>query len=436
MRPALALVLALSLAASAPLAEAALGLLHGAPVGGLLSESYLVGFGDGQREAALASIQEAGGRAVGVLDDIGVIVVNAPDLAVFRAAVSIAGPVTFLDDNGAIRAAGAQWDGAQWNGAQWNGAEWNGAEWNGLVLSGAEWNLVHGAPLSANDPGRGEQWGLPSTRTPVAWSTSAGTAEAKLCVADSGIDSDHPDLAHNLWRNATGAFGHNFIEPGTPPEDDAGHGTHVAGVAAATVGNSWGVAGVGNVRIMSAKVLGANGTGTEADLASAITWCAKQDADVVLMALTVSDPGPALDRAIEFATARGVTLVASAGNSGGNVSYPARHPSVIGVTAVDSAHAIAPFSSRGDEADLAAPGVEVLSTFVGGTFAYGNGTSQAAAFVAGAAALLRDGNDMSAGKVRAALETTARDLGTAGRDNSYGEGLLDVAAALTASRMS
>ena len=395
------------------------------------TQEFLVGYAEGDRDAALASVEMSGGVLLREATSLRVLLVGTGEAARFATMAASLPGVLYVETNDPIRAAGTQWNGAEWNGAEWNGVEWDGTQWNGAEWNGAEWNAQQGAPAKANDPGRTLQWGLAAVKAPAAWATTMGTRGADVCVLDSGIAADHRDLAPNLWKGPGGAHGWNVIDRNADVSDGGGHGTHVAGIAAAAVGNGWGVAGVGNVRVMAVKVLGADGKGTEADLAFGLAWCADHDAEVALMALS-ADKGPTLDRALAYADARDVLLTASAGNQGCDcVGYPARDPLVVAVTAVGRDLQPAPFTSRGAQAELAAPGVDVLSTFPGGRFVYGSGTSQAAAFVAGAAALLRDANpELSARQAREHLAAGAKDLGAPGRDPAYGHGLLDVDAAI------
>ena len=394
----------------------------------------LVGYHHGDRNAALLSVDLAGGKVLRESKALGLLVVSVENPKGFAATLLTSPSIAYVETNEPTRMNGVQWNGAQWNGAQWNGAEWNGAQWNAGEWDGAAWNGQHGAPAGADDPGRRLQWGLPEVKAPQAWNRTMGTRATDLCVLDSGVAWDHKDLAANAWTGPDGSHGHNILTGTANAYDDAGHGTHVAGIAAASVSNAYGTAGIGNVRVMAVKVLSADGTGTEADLAFGLAWCADHDAEVAVMALGVDDAGPTLDRALAYAAKKDVLLVASAGNGGASsgVGYPARDPRVVAVTATGKDGALASFSSRGPQAELAAPGVDILSTFPGDRFVYGSGTSQAVGFVAGAAALVRDANPgLSAPQARAVLDGTAKDVGPSGRDASYGHGLLDVSAAVT-----
>ena len=361
------------------------------------SVRVLVLFEEGAQETVVAGITGLGGTVRFVEPDLRLVGATVPGGSLATATVGALPGVEQAELDDPVRAAGAQWNGAQWNGAQWNGAQWNGAQWNGLP--------------GEQDPGIAIQWGLDAIHAPQAWSTHMGARRADVCVLDSGIAWDHPDLAANMWVGRDGSSGRSFVAGVKSAYDDAGHGTHVAGIVGAVVGNGAGVAGVGNVRLMSAKVLDANGAGYESDLARGLAWCARNGAEVGLMALSASKPGPALDRALSHAADRGLLLVASAGNGGpcGEcVAYPASHPKVLAVGAVDPLGAPAAFSSLGQRVDVVAPGVDIASTFVGAGYASGSGTSQAAAMAAGAAALLRDARpDLSASQASTILKESA-----------------------------
>ena len=375
------------------------------------SGEAIVGYREGTLFQAEASILALGGSILSVNEDLRFIVLSVGDLTRFLAGIVLAVTVEYAEKNDPTRL-----DGAQWNGAQWNGAQWNGAQWNGDTAD-------------SSDPGVDWQWGLARVKAADAWNVSVGDRRASLCVLDSGVDLDHRDLVANLGA------GHNAIDPRLPPDDDAGHGTHIAGIAAATVGNGFGTAGVANVTILPVKVLSADGTGKEDDLAAGLVWCANQRAHVAVMALGVDDDGPTVRRAIAYAKARDVLMLASAGNGAcaDCVGFPARHRDVVAVGATDADDLAASFSSRGGQVEIAAPGVEILSTFLHDEFRYGSGTSQAVAFAAGAAALLRDTEPgLGAADARARLREGARDIGQAGRDEATGYGLVDAAATLGA----
>ncbi len=418
MRPiAFALGLALVLAPGlVPVSEA--GLL-GASGGGTL----LVGYSPGALTPVTGLVASLGGSITGSSPELSVLRADVPDVSAALLALQLSPLVAFAERDGQAVLTGAEWNGAEWNVVDENGAEWNGAEWNGQGSS------------ALPDPGIPLQWGLVAADVPPAWAVTTGHRAAPLCVVDSGVDLSHPDLAANLWTGPSGEHGVNLLSPGSPPQDDAGHGTHVAGIAAAVVGNQWGVAGVGNEPIMAVKVLDSTGHGRESDVAFGLVWCATHGAKVALLALS-ADGTTTLKRALAFASDHDVLVVASAGNKGpcaGCVSFPASDPHVLAVGAISPSRTLAPFSSSGPQVALAAPGVDITSTFAGGLYATGSGTSQAAAWVAGAAALARDaGPGLSAQATRDDLVSHAVDLGPKGPDPLYGAGLLDVRAAVAA----
>jgi subtilisin family serine protease len=375
---------------------------------------FLVGYEPGSKDAVSGLVAAAGGTVTGSLDEIGVLEVSAPvDLTQLLAGSP---GVAFVEPDAATSGSGAQWDGAQWDAAQWDAVGGNASASNGT-----------------GDPGAAIQWGLGAADVPPAWSIDPGNRTATICVLDSGIQYDHPDLAADVWTAPDGSHGYDAIAGTNDPYDDAGHGTHVAGIAAAVHGNGIGVAGVGNVLVQGVKVLDGSGDGTVSELASGMVWCADHGARVALMALSVDGQPQTIGRAIDLLSSRGVTMVAAAGNGGSSspVTYPASDPRVIAVAAVDAAGAPASFSAEGPRIALAAPGVEIASTFLGSTYANGSGTSQASAFVAGAAALLIDAHPgLTPAAVRSLLTSTAQPL-PAGSD-AVGAGELDVAAAMRA----
>ena len=440
VRPAPLLLAALLVGAFVPAADAT----------DTSSSRLIVGYDPAYKSESLMLIRTAGGEVVKTSDDLHFAVVVTKDEGTFRRAVSTSPFIRYVEADDVTRLAGAQWNGAQWNGAQWNGAQWNGAQWNGAQWNGAQWNDANLKDVSedqrlaakwtekhyqadstnkmrwagdSTDPGLVWQWGSWATRTNHAWTAGwTGTRTASLCVLDSGVAWDHPDIAPNY------AAGVNVIDREASAYDDGGHGTHVAGIAAGAIPNAYGVAGVGNARILNAKILDANGAGHESDLAIGLAWCANQGADVAVMALSATQPGPSMDAALDYAAKRDVLMLASAGNAGpctDCVAYPANDPRVLAVAAVDGNLKPAVFSSQGPQVDFAAPGVAMLGPFPGDAFVFGSGTSQAVAFAAGAAALVRDAHPhLTAAQAGQRLAASAKDLGAAGADPATGTGLV------------
>lgn len=437
MRTALLLGLLLAV----PTASALVG-LPDLPLGG----QVIVGYRDGALDPTLELVGALGADVTDTNERLGFVVARTTDVTGLLSALLGVATIEYVEEDDRTHLDGAQWNGAQWNGAQWNGAQWNtmrdqGAQWNGAQWNAHHWTIQH-APMKwsydtgSSDPGLMWQWGSWAAHAPQASLVDAGSRGATLCVLDSGVAWDHADLDGNMWTGVSGEHGWNAIDGSSHAYDDAGHGTHIAGIAAAEIGNAYGMAGVGNVRIMAVKVLDANGTGYESDLAFGIIWCATHGADVAVMALSVTEVNhPTLTRALQFAADRDVLLLASAGNDAGAVAYPASHPAVMAVSAVDGNLTLAPFSNRGADVDLAAPGVAVLGTFPGNSWVFGSGTSQAVGFAAGAAALLRDADPtLTATQTRDILLKTATDIGAAGEDDLYGAGFVDVERALLAAQ--
>lgn len=224
-------------------------------------------------------------------------------------------------------------------------------------------------------------WGLARLRAPEAWPASVG-AGVKVAVLDTGIDVTHPDLAANVKG------GVNTISPTKGYKDDNGHGTHVSGTIAAA-NDAFGVVGAGpGIHLYAVKVLSRSGSGFLSDIIEGLQWAAANGMRVVNMSLGSSSDNASFREAVVAAHGAGLVLVAAAGNAnGGAVSYPARYPEVIAVSASNQADGLASFSSVGPEVDVIAPGADVLSTYPGGAYAAMSGTSMASPHVAGAAAL-------------------------------------------------
>lgn len=271
-------------------------------------------------------------------------------------------------------------------------------------------------------------WGVDRVDAELAFGTNPGTA-VKVGIVDTGIDLTHPDLASNIKG------GVNTINPLKSANDDNGHGTHVAGTAGA-VNNDIGVVGVGpEIHLYAIKVLNRQGSGFLSDVIEGLQWAVANNMQVINMSLGTSSDIQSFHDAVVAVRNAGIVQAAAAGNSGGAVSFPAAYSEVIAVSATDQTDTIASFSSRGPEVDLSSPGVNIPSTYKGGKYATGSGTSMASPHVAGAAALVlntlvgiydANGNGLwDPAEVQAKLEATATDLGLAGKDNLYGAGLLN-----------
>ncbi|MCA1813172.1 MAG: S8 family serine peptidase, partial [Halobacteriales archaeon] len=200
-----------------------------------------------------------------------------------------------------------------------------------------------------DDPLYASQYGPAQVRADVVWDAWRGSADATVCVVDTGVRATHTDLA-GAWLG-----GFDFVNNDTDPTDDHGHGTHVSGTAAARIGNEALVAGMGNVALRAAKVLDATGSGYASMVASGIRWCADQGPRTVISLSLGSTLGSTvLADAVDYAWAQGALVVAAAGNDGpcaSCVSYPGAYDRAIAVACTDSARALCSFSSRGTQVD-------------------------------------------------------------------------------------
>jgi subtilisin len=258
-----------------------------------------------------------------------------------------------------------------------------------------------------------------------------GEGGADIAIIDTGIDDDHPDLQTNVGAGKAyvDCKGSNCNYPWS---DDNDHGTHCAGIADA-IDNSEGVIGVStDATLHAVKVLDKRGSGSFSDVAAGIQYTADQGWDVGSMSLGASSGSSTVKDACQYATDEGVLLVAAAGNDGACsdcVGYPAAYSTVIAVSSTDSDDNLSSFSSTGPEVELAAPGGDIYSTVIGGYDTF-SGTSMACPHVAGAGGQLMD-NGYTNTKARDQLNSTAEDIGL--NSNEQGNGLLDVAAAVSGS---
>jgi type VII secretion-associated serine protease mycosin len=287
--------------------------------------------------------------------------------------------------------------------------------------------MMLSAPPALADRNRDGQWYLKALRVADAQRISQG-AGVTVAVIDSGVWAAHPDLkgAVLVGTNVLGNGGDGRV-------DNEGHGTAMAGIIAARgrAGDK-GVLGVAP----GAKILPVRPTGSPLLVARAVEWAVDHGATVINMSFKVQ-PSPGLERAVQEAAAANVVLVAAAGNTGDGANdeeYPAAYPEVLAVGSTDRLGGIESSSQHGPQVDIVAPGVDMLTADGPKSTGYAitSGTSDAAAVVSGAAALIRAKYPhLSAAQVVQQLTSTAVDKGTPGRDDTYGHGELDVVAALT-----
>jgi len=282
---------------------------------------------------------------------------------------------------------------------------------------------------AATDPLLAQQWGIFAIGADRVWSTTTG-AGVIVAVVDSG-SGQHPDLAENLLPGRS-FFG--LVEtPDGNDIDTSGHGSHVAGIIAAAANNGIGGSGVApNAKILPIKVLDQAGSGDARDVAAGVRYAADNGAKVINLSLGGAAESSSLSQAIAYANDKGALVVAAAGNGGASdkPKWPASLDLTLAVTAVDQSNNATSFDQRGDYIDIAAPGANVVST-AKGDYVTLSGTSMAAGFVAGAAALLFAAEPrVTNAQVRDILLRTATDIGDPGRDVTFGVGLINMVAAL------
>ncbi len=276
-----------------------------------------------------------------------------------------------------------------------------------------------------------KQWGPQKVQADYAWNTTTGSSSILVAVVDTGIDYNHPDLQANYIP-----LGRDWVNNDADPKDDNGHGTHCAGIIAATLNNGIGIAGLAQVKIMSEKALSASGSGGSVGLANAIVDAVDQGAKIISNSWGSNTESQVISQAIDYAVAHGVLVLVAAGNSGKEEKeYPASNPQVVSVGATNIFDTIASFSTYGDWVDVSAPGVMIYSTMptyhvdmnneprFTMTYSYANGTSMACPMAAGVAALiLSKYPNMTANLLRYQLENTCDDLGAPGIDKYFGHG--------------
>ena len=284
---------------------------------------------------------------------------------------------------------------------------------------------------SPSDPLYADQEDLEQVRVPEVWPTTVGDPSVVVAVIDSGVDLTHPDLAgvnvvsprNEMWNN-------------TDVTDDNGHGTHVAGTIVAQTDNATGIAGIApGASLMPVKVLDESGSGFFSDILDGVDWARTHGADIINLSLGgILEPAQValIQPTFTAARAAGILVVAASGNSGSPImEYPAGLRGVVSVAAVDATDLQADFSTFNRGVDIAAPGVDILST-TAGDYEEESGTSMASPHVAGVAALIWSARPgLSATELEAVLRASAADLGDPGRDNVYGSGRVDAEAALS-----
>ncbi len=284
-------------------------------------------------------------------------------------------------------------------------------------------------------------WGQDRVDSDVLHANGELGAGADVAILDTGIDSDHPDLTDKLGKgkafttcDTSGGcrFGAQKADNTCYEswDDDNNHGTHCAGIAAGD-DNSQGVIGAApDVTLHAVKVLDGCGSGSFSDIAAGIEYTADQGWDVASMSLGGDSGSSAMKDAVQYASDKGVFLVAAAGNDGpctDCVGYPAAYSEVMAVSSTASDDTLSDFSSTGPEVEIAAPGTDIYSSVANGGYDTYSGTSMATPHVAGVAGQLAS-NGTTGSSIRSTLKNSAESIGLG--SNESGSGLLDAAAAL------
>jgi thermitase len=297
-----------------------------------------------------------------------------------------------------------------------------------IVFAEPHYVYVTNETIEPNDElYRAYQWNLPIIDTPQGWELSTGRADVIVAVVDTGVALNHPDLRGHL------VDGYNVVTPTSPPADDVGHGTHVAGIISALTDNRQGIAGMTwHNKIMPVKVLDSTGMGSTYAVAEGIIWAADRGAKVINLSLGNYASAQFLHDAIRYAYDKDVAIIAATGNDNtSQPGFPAAYPEVLAVSATNAYGEKASFSNYGDYVDVTAPGENIASTYTGNQYAALSGTSMASPHVAALAALIRSANpELKNYEVYEIIRNSAVDLGPAGRDPYFGYGQINVARAL------
>jgi len=318
------------------------------------------------------------------------------------------------------------------------------------IIENVEFNGVAEASLVPNDELYPNQWDHDNQRqaiqygtgdligtldcdldTDIAWDITTGNSDVIIAIVDTGVDLDHPDLIDNIVP------GYNFINEDLPPDDVYDHGTACAGIAAATINNDIGIAGVcPNCSIMSVKVLSDNGYGDWAIIADGVVWASDNEADVISLSLGGAASQEYFEDAINYVVANGTVAIAASGNVNTQMDFwPASYEQCIAVGAmspccerkngINSCDAEPGWGSTyGDQVDVVAPGVRIFTTGTrAGYWTEFNGTSSACPHVAGIAGLMLSHNsNLSPETIREFLRQGTDDIADEGYDIETGYG--------------
>ena len=287
-----------------------------------------------------------------------------------------------------------------------------------------EYNFMAKEHIVPNDPYYQYQWFLPNISAEEGWNISTGSEEVIIAILDSGIAHEHPDLVDKIVP------GWNFLENNDNTNDVKGHGTAVAGSAAASTNNVIGIAGTSwESMIMPLLVANSDGWTFYDDAAEAVIYATDNGAKIINMSFGGAGSSYTLQNAIDYAWERGVVIVASAGNDlNDTLNYPASCNNVISVSATNSINELAFFSSYGTAIDVTAPGQAIYTTSLySGNYGSVDGTSFSSPIVAGLAGLIwAITPNLTNAQVVALIEQNADDLGEKGWDIYFGHGKINI----------
>ncbi len=290
-----------------------------------------------------------------------------------------------------------------------------------------ERNGILDLAATPNDPLYSSEWHLGKIASPSAWDLTQGNSSIVVAVVDTGVDGTHPDLVNKMVP------GYNVYNNNTDTSDVYGHGTMVAGIIGAETNNGLGVSSIAWLNpIMPIRITDSSLTVYYSVVANGITWAADHGAKVINVSISGVAGSSTVTSAASYAMNKGAVVVAAAGNCGCFDSTPA-NPYIISVSATDQNDNLASWSSTGAYVDVAAPGVSIYTTTMGGGYGTPSGTSVASPVAAGVMALIMSANpNLTPTQVISLLEANADDLGPVGYDTSYGYGRVDAYKAVAA----
>jgi hypothetical protein len=297
-------------------------------------------------------------------------------------------------------------------------------------------NYIRESTATPNDELLSEQWAIENTNASSAWDildNEENLSTVKVAVIDTGMDMEHEDLVDRISDD-----GYDFVDMDTNPtygEYDEEHATHVAGIIAATCNNEKGIAGMsGNtpVEIMPIRVL-EYGYGDDYTISEGIKYAADNDADIINLSLGGIGNSEFLNEAVNYAMEKGVIVIAAAGNSAMNSKLfsPSCIPGVVSVSATDSEDNYTYFTNYGNEVDISAPGLDIMSSIPEDMYEMYSGTSMSTPAVCAGAAMIKSIHpEYSSVQIEEILYSSSKDLGSDGRDRYFGYGLIDYEKAL------